>query len=93
MNPLKIEKIKTAGNHELMIKWGDKKLQLIEAFRIQERCPCIECDGVFPKVDPRVQIDRFEMKGRLGLKIQFSSGCSRGIYTFSEIRSWLSESF
>jgi DUF971 family protein len=92
MKGVEIEKIKTASNHQLVIKWSDKKIQPLEAFFVQSRCPCILCSKDNPKVEKDVKIESYEVKGRLGLKILFSSGCSRGIYPFSEIRSWLEES-
>lgn len=84
-----IEKIINAGNYELVIKWKDGKSQVIEACFMQARCPCIECLSQNPQQVQNPQIVSFSRKGRLGLKVDFSNGCSKGIYSFYQIRSWL----
>lgn len=84
-----IEKIINAGNCEIVIKWKDGKSLAIAAPFMQERCPCIECSSTKLNKSPDVKILSFVIKGRLGLKVEFSSGCSKGIYSFYQIRSWL----
>jgi DUF971 family protein len=84
-----IEKIINAGNCEIVIKWKDGKSQSISASAMQNQCPCVECLVNTQKNKRDIKILFFELKGRLGIKVQFSDGCSKGIYSFNQIRSWL----
>lgn len=84
-----IEKIINAGNYEIVIKWKDGKSQVIKASFMQDRCPCVECLSKDKKKAQDPHIVSFFIKGRFGLKVDFSNGCSKGIYSFYQIRSWL----
>lgn len=84
-----IEKIINAGNCEIVIKWKDGKSQAIGASLMQAVCPCVDCLINGQTTSHDVKILSFSIKGRLGLKVEFSQGCSKGIYSFYQIRSWL----
>ncbi len=90
---LEVDKIINAGNCQLVIKWGDGKTQTVDARDLQARCPCVRCRLQPVFIDPEVKIVEFVTKGRLGIKVRFSSGCQNGIYSFREIRTWLKNSF
>lgn len=89
---LQVEKILNAGNYELVVKWSDGMTQHIAASTLQENCPCVCCTMHKESIDPRVKILSFNIKGRLGIQIRFSSGCQKGIYSFNQIRAWLKKS-
>lgn len=84
-----IEKIINAGNCEIVIKWKDGKSQAICASLWQGHCPCVDCQIKGCSTFYDVKVLSFVIKGRLGLKLLFSKGCSKGIYSFNQIRSWL----
>lgn len=84
-----IEKIINAGNCEIVIKWKDGKSQVIGASSMQAACPCVDCLVNATATSQDAKILSFSIKGRLGLKVEFSKGCSKGIYSFHQIRSWL----
>jgi DUF971 family protein len=84
-----VDKIINTANCGFMIKWSDGKTQRIKADFLQARCPCINCQDGKNKVQDDVKILSFILKAKMGMKVQFSSGCQKGIYSFNEIRSWL----
>lgn len=84
-----IDKIINAGNCELVIKWKDGKSQALKADYLESLCPCVDCQGVKKEALVDVKILSFIVKGRFGVKLEFSQGCSKGIYSFQQIRSWL----
>lgn len=86
---LQVEKIINAGNCELVIKWSDGQRQILKAQFLQLNCPCVNCEDNRPISAYDVKILSFELKGRLGLKVNFSAGCQKGIFSFNKIRSWL----
>lgn len=54
---------------------------------IQKNCPCARCQSKERKtLDPHVSLLEFSFVGRYALRIQFSSGCSSGLYPFSLIK-------
>ncbi len=54
---------------------------LLEAKNVQQKCPCAQCkEGKI--VANSVVFSHFERVGRYGLRFNFSSGCSYGIYDF-----------
>ena len=51
---------------------------------LQKRCPCAGCVGG-KVVDDKVKATHVQQVGHYGLKIQFTSGCSNGIYRFESL--------
>ena len=64
---------------ELTFSNGKKKAYRLS--ELQKMCPCIRCKGNSPKVDPEVSALGIERIGHYAMKIQFSTGCSKGLYT------------
>jgi DUF971 family protein len=88
---LQVEKIISPCKRKIVIKWSDGKTQAVSAVKLQENCECARCLQKDKMIDPNVLILSFSIKGRLGVKISFSSGCQSGIHSFNKIRSWLKE--
>jgi ATP-binding protein involved in chromosome partitioning len=86
---LEVEKIINTSNCELVIKWSDGSFQALSAYKLQSSCSCVRCLEHPGVVAQDVRIVSFQIKGRFGLQVRFSSGCQSGIYTFNQIRSWL----
>lgn len=59
------------------------KNRLWRAEAIQRRCPCAACRKGVGGLDPGVSIEKIEQVGNYGVRMQFSSGCSQGIFPFS----------
>jgi len=57
----------------------------IRLSELQKRCPCAGCVEKRPEVDENVKATHIQQVGRYGLKIQFTSGCSSGIYSFNTL--------
>lgn len=56
---------------------------------LQRRCPCMRCKAAGrASVDPAVQIISISKVGNYAFRIQFSSGCSQGIYPFALVKTW-----
>lgn len=58
--------------------------QSISASMIQNQCPCASCHGK-KKEEKEVSILEFSPVGRYAIRLQFSIGCSRGIYPYSQL--------
>lgn len=85
---LQVEKISQTSS-ELLIKWSDHSRQTLKACVLQRLCPCALCLSSAKGISPDVKIISYRVMGRLGIKIKFSSGCQKGLYTFDLLRSWL----
>lgn len=72
-----------------MIEWLDGKQSRIPLSKLQAGCPCMRCkqskDMPFRK-EEAVSAIRLYNYGRYALKVEFTSGCSRGVYPFSLLR-------
>jgi ATP-binding protein involved in chromosome partitioning len=76
------------------IEWGDGSEQDFRLSDVQKECPCANCvdentgqrisDPL--SVNPEVKAISIRNVGRYGIQIQFSSGCSTGIYLYDYLR-------
>ena len=82
------------NNHIFSIQWNDGLVQDFRLCDLQRNCPCAHCaDEITGQrlLDPRTVSDDvravvIRSVGRYGLRIQFTSGCSTGIYSFDRLR-------
>jgi DUF971 family protein len=92
--PLFVCQIKQKNNYTFSIEWNDGVIQDFRLSDLQKECPCANCtDEITGKrlLDPLsvshdVRAIVIRSVGRYGLRIQFSSGCSTGIYSFDRLR-------
>lgn len=69
----------------LKIEWEDSETSVHSAELLQKNCPCAQCRHV-QNVQEGVRLNGFEKVGRYGLRFDFSSGCSYGIYPFELLK-------
>lgn len=89
-----IRSIEQKDNHTLRIVWSDGDQRDYRLCDLQRRCPCVGCvDEVSgrrvakPELVPdNLTARRVVSVGRYALRIEFSSGCSHGIYSFDYLR-------
>lgn len=88
--PLFIREIAQKDNYTFTITWNDGVVGNYRLSELQKQCPCAGCiDEVTGKrildeknVKPDVRAVKIVSVGRYALRIQFTSGCSTGIYEF-----------
>jgi DUF971 family protein len=89
-----ISELKQVSSLCFSIKWSDNTLLFYRLSLLQERCSCAFCVDEFTgnsllkegAVDPKVQASNIQNVGRYAIKINFTSGCSHGIYPFDFLR-------
>lgn len=94
-----IKKIDQKNNTTFVIEWSDGAVIDYRLGALQKRCPCAQCyDPASGKqlcheehLDPDVKAVRLTNVGRYALRIQFASGCSKGIYSFAMLRQLAKE--
>lgn len=89
-----IQRVFQKDNHSFTVEWSDGKSEDYVLRDLQRLCPCAGCvdentgkrvvDQSIVKDD--VQAVSIHGVGRYALRIQFSSGCSHGIYDFTMLR-------
>ena len=92
---LAIHAIKQLDNHTFQIDWNDGSVAKYRLSELQKNCPCANCvDETTGRrlkpaksIDESVQAIKVQSVGRYALKIQFSSGCSTGIYSYQMLRT------
>ncbi len=84
-----IKELTQLDNHTFMIFWNDGRKGRYRLSDLQERCPCAACLDQMTgrrsygiKSDPDVRAIRIYSVGRYAIKIEYSSGCSLGIYDY-----------
>lgn len=90
-----LKNIVQKDNYTFTITWSDSTEDDFKLFELQSQCPCASCvDEVTgkrkhttPPIPFDVQASKIENVGRYALRITFTSGCSRGIYSFEYLRS------
>lgn len=73
------------------IEWSNGKISDFRLSELQQKCPCASCRDLetgkrrdnIQAADPNVTAKKILGVGRYALKIEFSSGCTHGIYTFN----------
>lgn len=87
-NPVLVKAIKQKDNHTFSIEWSDGSILDYRLSELQKNCPCAGCKNEStgnrnpPFLDPNVRATRITSLGRYALRIQFTSGCSNGIFGF-----------
>jgi DUF971 family protein len=89
-----VRKITQKDNHRFTIEWSDGKICDYMLSDLQRQCPCAKCTDEFSgqrlldpgSVKDDVRAAHIKSVGRYALKIQFTSGCTTGIYSFDMLR-------
>lgn len=92
--PALVRKIYQKDNHSFAIEWNDGQMGIYKLSDLQKLCPCAACideqtgkrilDIATVKED--VRAIRITSVGRYALRIQFTSGCSNGIFDFDFLK-------
>lgn len=93
---LLISRICQKDAHVFTIEWADGRIYDYRLADLQKNCPCARCRDektgrslISPSsLDPEVKAVRLYNLGRYAMRIEFTSGCSRGVYTFAFLREW-----
>jgi ATP-binding protein involved in chromosome partitioning len=90
-----ISRIFQKDRYRFTIEWTDGKIFDYKLSDLQRNCTCARCRDEktgSPLIDPaciddEVQAIQIVNVGRYALRIDFTGGCSKGIYPFSLLRS------
>lgn len=97
--PVMIRQLRQIDNHSFSIEWSDGKVDQYRLSDLQRHCPCASCNDETTGrsiVDEKtlksdVKAKRIMSVGRYALRIEFTSGCSTGIYPFNFLRELAKE--
>lgn len=92
--PLALKKIWQIDQCHLGLLWTDGIQQSLRLSDVQKHCPCAGCVDEITglrkegdlRIDKNVEAIVIRNVGRYALSIQFTSGCSTGIYHFQQLR-------
>jgi DUF971 family protein len=94
-SPLSIHNIWQKDNETFCIEWNDGIASSYRLSALQSQCPCAACvdektgqrlAGV-TKIREDVRAVKISSVGRYALRIQFTQGCSNGIFSFDMLRN------
>ena len=94
MKALAVHRIFQKDNHTFTIEWSDGVVQDYRLSELQKRCPCANCvdEGSGQRLsEPSMISDDLKAKrimsvGRYALRVDFTTGCSSGIYDFDMLK-------
>jgi ATP-binding protein involved in chromosome partitioning len=87
MSLIGIKKIFQVDNYSFQIVWMDEKKSVFRLSYLQRHCPCLRCKETSSiAADEEVKATKIQNVGTYALSIAFTSGCSKGIYTFPFLR-------
>lgn len=92
--PIMVRKIEQADNESFRIEWSDGVCDLFRLDELQRLCPCAQCFDPAtgrrstgePVAERPLSATTIESVGRYALRVRFTSGCSKGIFSFSLLR-------
>lgn len=82
-----VKEIRQKDRHHLQILWTDGQVNEYRLSDLQRNCPCAGCKDKPPVVDADVSAQKVTLVGRYAVRIQFTHGCSHGIYELDGLRS------
>lgn len=90
-----VRKIEQIDNHRFEVEWSDGRIKRYRLSDLQKECPCALCvdestgersaNGKAVKDDVRAH--RLFSVGRYAVRVEFTSGCSTGIYSYEFLYS------
>lgn len=89
-----VRKLAQVDNESFLIEWSDGLTQRYTLPMLQGACPCAQCydPATGSRRNPRssgekgVGATKIESVGRYALRVHFTSGCTKGIYSFALLR-------
>lgn len=88
--PFLIKKIWQTDNFNFSIEWSDNLISNYRLSNLQKHCPCAGCLDQKKTQTPdndEVKAHRISNVGRYAIRIEYTAGCSAGIYDFDLLRS------
>jgi DUF971 family protein len=94
-----VKNIYQKDNHSFVIEWNDGLVGEYQLGMLQKRCPCAQCrdektgqaQSRQDKSQKGVRARRIYSVGRYALRVEFTSGCSTGIYSFNMLHQFATE--
>lgn len=82
-----ISKMYQKDEHSFTIEWLDGKVTETTFSKLQKSCPCAGCQEGNVNIQEKVGANQITTVGRYALRIDFTTGCSNGIYDFEILRA------
>ncbi len=74
-------------NHTFRIIWSDFKWSEFHLNELQKNCPCARCQNKPAEEKMDLRAIKISSVGNYALRIDFTQGCSRGVFTFQFLRT------
>lgn len=94
-SPVFLRKLTQKNNTQFTIEWSDGKQVDYRLCDLQRACPCAGCvdENTGHRLSKPTQVsddlraEKIWSVGRYALRIQFKTGCSNGIYSYTLLRT------
>jgi DUF971 family protein len=78
-----LKKIWQKDNHRFCIEWSNGRIFDYKLSELQAHCPCAACNSKQLPIQSDVRAIKISSIGLYALKIQYTQGCSNGIYSYA----------
>jgi DUF971 family protein len=82
-----VKELKQLSNTSFSILWSDDLSSVFTLSDLQKKCPCARCQESKGVCEEDVKATKISSVGNYALRIDFTKGCSRGIFTFRFLRT------
>jgi DUF971 family protein len=82
-----IKELNQLSNTSFSILWSDDRSSVFALSDLQKSCPCARCQESKGSCEEGVTALKISSVGNYALRIDFTKGCSRGIFTFQFLRT------
>ena len=87
-----IREISQITNYTFQILWSDGVISDFRLSDLQKKCPCARCqEELKVPLNSYVRAKKISSVGNYALRIDFTEGCSRGVFTFNFLRHFSCE--
>ena len=81
-----VQSIQQVDKSRFKIIWTDGKEGVFHLAELQRLCPCSSCEKQKGIVEQEMSAKKIVSVGNYALRIDFTAGCSKGIYTYAFLR-------
>ncbi len=82
-----LKELKQLDNETFRVVWSDDRYSVFRLSDLQKNCPCARCQEPKALQDLDVRAIKISSVGNYALRIDFTKGCSRGVFTFHFLRT------
>lgn len=83
---LSLEGVRSTSKNKWQMIWSDGKITHLDPYELQKGCPCKACREGINNYFEDVEIRGITQVGKYAIQVNFSKGCSKGLFPLALLR-------